>query len=337
MSSLPSNAYITPVDTRFSTKTIMLPDVASNPGRFVVFKDRYGNAGLSSIFLSTLSNNFFEQSSCNTYIANQPYGAWTLTNDGISRWIFTNIYSSNFYVYKRTPGILTSGLVFNYEGFNYTSNGFWADSVGGIHLSSGIGLAAPSVGLDVEGQNVPRFNGVNQYFRSFTPVTQPDLISSFTYNVWFSNSGTNGCIVNESPNPSTFISTQAINVLGTNTSLQIKAGYRAANGFIITNTGTFSATQWVNSCWTFNSTIMRLYVNGAFIQQQTVYTKSTNVTFYPQIGMGNPGVSQIAAPSQWAGLLGSVRLYSTILTPGQVIQNYNAEAYRYGLNQYPGF
>lgn len=308
----------------------MLPDVASNPGRFIVLKDSYGTAGVSSIFISTLSNNFFEQSWNNTYIANEPYGAWTLTNDGISRWIFTNIYSSNLYIYKQTS-IITSGLVYNYEGFTYTSNGFWADSLNMANLSSGIGLAAPSVGLDVEEQNVPSFNGRNQYFRSFTPIIQPLLISSFTYNVWFINNGTAGNMINEAANPSSLISTVSVSVCGTSGNT-VRTGYRAANGFTINNIGTFNLNVWNNVSWTLNSTIMRQYVNGVFTQQQTTYTKSTNVAFYPVIAMAG-GFSMVPAPNQYTGLIGSVRLYSTILTPAQIVQNYNAEAYRYGLNQ----
>lgn len=334
----PSNASIIAVDTRYTNKAVILPDVATNQGRSLVFKDMYGNANVSSIYLSTLSNNFFEQSMCNTYIANQKYGALTLTNDGISRWIFTNIYSSNFYIYKQ-PNIVTDGLLLNLEGSTYTSNGFWPDSLGINTISSGLLAAQPSVGLDAEGMNIPRFNGSNQYFRSFTPITSNVFTSSFSYNLWFNTSSNNGSLLNEATNPSTFVSSLSIAAcsIGNGTFF---AGYRAANGSQIYNTvAGVTLNTWNNASWTYSRSTLRLYYNGTLRMTQTnntLFVKSTFSAFYPTIGLGGASLF-LNTNAQYRGLIGSVRLYSTMLTQGEVIQNYNADAYRYGLKQLPGF
>lgn len=333
----PSNAHIIPVDTRSTIKSIMLPDVATNPGRFLVFKDTYGNAAVNSIYLSTLSNNFFEQSMCNTYIANQNYGAWTLTNDGISRWIFTDIYSSNLYIYKQT-GIVTDGLLLNLNGNTYTSNGFWPDSLGVNTISSGLLAAQPSLGVDAEGMNIPRFNGTNQYFRSFTPMTSNVFTSSFSYNLWFNNTSNNGSLINEAANPSTFVSSLSIGTCSIGSGV-LYAGFRAKNGSYIYNTVGTVLNTWNNASWTYSRSTLRLYYNGTLTGTQTNnrdFVKSTFSEFYPTIGLGGASLF-LNTNAQYRGMIGSLQLYSTILTPQQVAQNYNADAYRYGRNQLPGF
>ena len=337
MSALPtpSNAYIIPVDVRSTSKTVLLPDVASNPGRFLVLKDMYGNANVSSIFISTLSNNFFEQSTSNLFIGNQKFGAWTLTNDGISRWIFTNIYSNNAYIYKQTS-IVTAGLVYSYEGYNYT-RGNWPDNQGPYNMSSP-GAAAPFVSVDNENQNILRFNGTNNFTVSYTPITVPELISTSTYSLWFKGSGT---ILTETANPSTFISSQARSICGTY-GTTLRTGYVAQTGQNVFCGTIYDSSVWNNLQWTLGISTSRQYLNGFSTQTSTnnpLFRKSTVTTFYPVIGMGNPAISFNAYFSnpQFNGLIGSLRLYSTVLTHAEIIQNYNAEAYRYGLNQLPGF
>jgi hypothetical protein len=334
-SLVPPNATILPVDTRYERKTLILPDVATNPGRYLVVKDVYGNASRSTILFSTLTGNYFEQSWTSTYIGSQAYGAWHLMNDGQSRWLFTSLYDGGPLFYYQQTNIVTRGLFYNLLGNNYTEGGGWTDTLNQVNLSSGIAAAAPHIGLDAEFQTIPSFLS-NDYFRGFTPIPLAVNASSYTYSLWLS-SALVGCLLNEAQNPSTFVSSvsQAVCCLiNTNT---FRAGFRNQTGGANYTDSRFTPGQWINATWTLNFSTHITYINGSttgtFTNNRT-YLRSTFENSYLTVGLGSPGWN-LGTAIPFRGLIGAVRFYSTVLTPAEVLQNYNAEAYRYGygLNQ----
>lgn len=334
MSLIPPNAMIVPVDTRFSRKAVILPDAATNPGRYLVCKDVYGTANVSSIYFSTLTGNYFEQSYCNTYVGSQSHGAWHLTNDGNSRWFFTNLYTDDFFVYAQT-NIVQRGLFFSLEGNSFTGGSFWADSLNNINLSSGIGAAAPGVGFDQELRNVPALAS-NDFFRSFTPFSSANAnnTSSYTYSLWLSTALV-GCVLNEALNPTTLVSTVSqanCSIVATNA---VRTGYRSRAGGTVQTDSRFTPGQWINVAWSVNISTFTTYINGSttgFQNNNINLFKSSMTNSYLTVGMGNPSFS-LGTSVPYRGLIGSIRLYSTVLSLAEVRQNYNADAFRYGLKQ----
>lgn len=105
-----------------------LPVVSTNPGRFLIFKDVYGNAATSSLRLSTIGIDTIETSNVRSILLSNAYGAWWFANDGISRWFFADAYLNTFY--------FQDAFVFNITTFsasNVTLNGN-ATFVGGQAL-----------------------------------------------------------------------------------------------------------------------------------------------------------------------------------------------------------
>jgi hypothetical protein len=334
-SLVPPNATIIPVDTRFQRKTLVLPDVSTNQGRYLVVKDTYGNSARSTILFSTLTGNFFEQSWSSSYIGSQAFGAWHLMNDGRSRWLFINLYDGGpFFNYQQT-NIVTRGLFYNLEGNNYIQNVGWQDTLNQVNLSTGLGAAAVELGLDSEFRTVPMVLS-NEFFRGFNPIPSVNLKSSVTYSVWIST-GVVGSILCEAqdPNRPSTISQQLCIVSAVDPGkYTIRCAFRnLTGGNFQTNANTNNG--WANVAWSLATSTMTQYINGSTAQILTnsvTYQRSTFIDHYVVAGMGNPGYN-IGTNVPYRGLLGGLRMYSTVLTPAEVLQNYNAEAFRYGLNQ----
>ena len=88
--AIANNSMIIPVNLSSSWKTITLPAISTNPGRFLIFKDLYGNAANSTLRLSTTGVDTIERSNVSSIVLSNAYGSWWFTNDGISRWFFTD-------------------------------------------------------------------------------------------------------------------------------------------------------------------------------------------------------------------------------------------------------
>jgi hypothetical protein len=84
-SGVPSFAEFLPIDTRQRSGTILLPPVNAVPGRILTFKDMYGNFSLSSLTLSTLVGNTFDDNSSQK-IMRETYGYVTLVSNGLTKW-----------------------------------------------------------------------------------------------------------------------------------------------------------------------------------------------------------------------------------------------------------
>jgi hypothetical protein len=127
---IPNNSVILPVNLSSSWKTITLPVVSTNPGRFLIFKDLYGNATTSSLRLSTTGVDTIERDNVRSVALSNAYGAWWFTNDGLSRWFLTDAYLNTLYLSVNAssstiplnPGLRYSFLAANYSGSGAVSN-----------------------------------------------------------------------------------------------------------------------------------------------------------------------------------------------------------------------
>jgi hypothetical protein len=55
----------------------------------------YGTSFVNTITLSSVGMNWFESTNISSLILKKNYGAWTLTNDGINKWLLTDYYAGN--------------------------------------------------------------------------------------------------------------------------------------------------------------------------------------------------------------------------------------------------
>lgn len=90
--SIPSNAFLIPVNLSSSFKTFTLPVVSTNPGRMLIFKDSFGAAPFSTLRLSSVGLDRIERSTISSIALSNRYGAWTFTNDGFTQWLLTEAY-----------------------------------------------------------------------------------------------------------------------------------------------------------------------------------------------------------------------------------------------------
>ena len=94
-SILSSTATLIPVNVSSFSKIFVLPQVSTSAGRVLILKDMYGASFYSTITLSSTALNWFESTNISTLILRQNFGAWTLTNDGVNKWLLTDYYSGN--------------------------------------------------------------------------------------------------------------------------------------------------------------------------------------------------------------------------------------------------
>jgi len=95
---IPANRSIFLVNVSSAAKTFRLPAVSSFPGRMLIFKDIYGAAQNSSIFLSTTGTDIIERSTTTTTRLSTSYGAWTFLNDGARTWFLADMYANTMLV-----------------------------------------------------------------------------------------------------------------------------------------------------------------------------------------------------------------------------------------------
>jgi hypothetical protein len=101
---IPANRSIFLVNVSSAAKTFRLPAVSSFPGRMIIFKDIFGAAGNSSIFLSTTGTDIIERSTATTTRLSTTYGAWTYLNDGIRTWFLADMYANTMFISTLTGG-----------------------------------------------------------------------------------------------------------------------------------------------------------------------------------------------------------------------------------------
>lgn len=137
---IPNNSLILPVNLSSSWKTLTLPAVSTNPGRFLILKDVYGNAANSTLRLSTTGLDTIERSNVYSVILSNSYGAWWFTNDGISRWFLADAYLNSFALIASAAAVLplNPGVRYSFLSANYSGTG----NVTNIGFDTSVGAAA---------------------------------------------------------------------------------------------------------------------------------------------------------------------------------------------------
>jgi hypothetical protein len=207
--------------------------------------------------------------------------------------------------------IVTTNLVINLDAGNtasYSGTGStWTNLVNNTQYSIINGTFNSGNGGSIV------FNGTTTYLSIGTPLSGG---TNFTKEAWV-----NADVVSNARN----ILSSASNVFWNNGST---LGGGVANSYSEVTSTNFPTLVWRHVVLTFDDTndIMRLYINGVQVSEETEVTQSY-ISETERIGAhffnGNP-------VSFWDGKIAQVRVYSAALTGAQVLQNFNSSRARYG-------
>ncbi len=139
--SIPSSAFLLPINTFSTIKTFTLPVVSTNPGRVLILKDYLGSANSNVIRLSTTGVDTIERSNVSSMTLSNAYGAWWFQNDGISKWFLTSAYLNSLTIVA--PEVVLSVLPavrYSFLSANYSGSG----NVNNIGSNTGVGSATVS-------------------------------------------------------------------------------------------------------------------------------------------------------------------------------------------------
>jgi hypothetical protein len=207
--------------------------------------------------------------------------------------------------------VVTTNLVINLDAGNtasYSGTGStWTNLVNNTQYSIINGTFDSGNGGSIV------FDGTSTYVSIGTPLSGG---TNFTKEAWV-----NADVVSFSRN----ILSSASNVFWNSGSI---LGGGVANSYSVVTSTNFPTLVWRHVVLTFDDTndIMRLYINGVQVSEETEVTQSY-ISETERIGAhffnGNP-------VSFWDGKIAQVRVYSAALTGAQVLQNFNSSRARYG-------
>lgn len=191
--SIPTNAFLVPINTYSTIKTFTLPTVSTNPGRVLILKDYLGYANTNNIRLSTLGLDRIERSNVSSMTLSNAFGAWWFQNDGITNWFLTSAYLNSIGIIQAVPPYLPGLWV-----KTYANTGGVPDSNGPPALSGGNNWGAPLtttfLGAPFAGSNTPGASSVIYYGNNVG--IYPTGNANFSYTAYgFLYSATGGTII----------------------------------------------------------------------------------------------------------------------------------------------
>ena len=226
------------------------------------------------------------------------------------------------------PSIVSDGLVFYIDPANprcYSGSGLTANGlVGGIGntLNNGVGFGTSNAGYFI-------FDGTNDFIDSNIDFGFDSTISA-TMSLWLrtTNLSQRGGILGKAGSSNwEWTLSQGIDSSGiffwywkvdSNVNLGI-----SVNNF-------FESNVWkkVDLVWSHTANLLTLYSNGIGITSSAPFSSSfQNRASNISIGLGY----NIFASNYWAGQMGSVYLYQRALSEQEILQNFNATRFRYGI------
>lgn len=222
----------------------------------------------------------------------------------------------------------SNGLVFNFDPENSKCNAGsnpMRDAVTGNNYSR---TGSPTLGTyGGSTATVYRFTAQDQYFESGVLNAQP--ATNLTIEAWIYadssevTSGDRGTIVRVNGNQSAYMSWNKSNrKLSNYWYSHAPAGYHELLPAMNRN-------QWYHlvSVWDNSAGVLRQYQNSTGVRDSGSTSTSGNATTGANVEIGME-----SAGRQFAGAIGSVRIYNTALTQQQVLENYYSSAIKYGVS-----
>jgi hypothetical protein len=222
------------------------------------------------------------------------------------------------------PPIVTDGLVFAVDAANYESypgsGTTWSDLAG-----SNNGTLTNGPTFDSENGGSITLDGTNDYVNcgNSNPIIGN---TNFSLSVWLdtgthSNFGLALYIGNASTRQSAWVGFCSSANTNAGTGNTIGGGLYGRN----LGSGINPNTGWHYVVLTYNTSILRLYVDGT--QTTTLSESSANIQDSSiRLGRSNTGTAYY-----YNGSIASTQLYNRTLSSTEVLQNYNALKSRFGL------
>ena len=226
--------------------------------------------------------------------------------------------------------IVTANLSMNLDAATYTSGLTWTDTSGN-GKNANIAGATTTYTLGT-GVNVIRFNGsafANAYLGFGTTL---DTSAGYTFEVWAqpAASNTSYTLVGEWNN-NTVNSGWTDAQMGFLSNNRISAGYYSG-ATAIAPTVT-AGGSWYNIVFTYNGASNgNLYVNGTKVATTAQIVKSNPGGTFLSLGKFDGAGGYIGGvANNFTGNIGAWRVYARNLTDAEILQNYRALSWRYGL------
>ena len=121
------------VDTTLTAKTIVIPPASTMCGTSLIIKDNFGNSLYRAITLTTHGLDRFETGISSIFLSSN-YGSWTFTNDGISNWLMTDLYTNTLPFHtERFALVEASNMISHLEAQDFPATApFWVDRISGV-------------------------------------------------------------------------------------------------------------------------------------------------------------------------------------------------------------
>jgi len=208
------------------------------------------------------------------------------------------------------PSIVSDGLVFfldpanrrSYSGTGLTAYGL----VSGINgsLVNGVGFSSSNNGSFF-------FDGTNDYII----FSNSDVMGSvYTQNIWFKRSNTGLHLLADTGYAGAIVY-----------SSKVEFYYTSSSPFLLSINYNFLINRWYMISLVRDSTIKSVYLDGSLIgsvsSSDSYDTSGTNL----YVG-SNGGNSEFLN-----GNIGQVQIYNRALTQQEILQNFNATRFRYGI------
>ena len=230
------------------------------------------------------------------------------------------------------PSIVSDGLVFYidpantrcYSGSGNTANGL----IGGINgtLVNGVGFTSSNNGSFV-------FDGTNDYISvPHSSSISASTTNSFTLSTWFLSTvnGTSSTleIVNKRNNTGgpTYVSYGlSWRRVSTTDTIFARVGFTDTSVSDLNSTA-LNQNVWYSATETFDGTNHKLYINGALNQSGSISGKTILDDGFPLTINSYTGSSEFLA-----GKTSIVLYYNRALSQQEILQNFNATRFRYGI------
>ena len=329
--TIPNNTLLIPVNLSSSFKTFTLPVVSSNPGRMLIFKDIYGNAGNSTIRLSTIGLDRIERSNISSMVLSNTYGAWMFLNDGLTNWFLTDAYLNSLTFVERFIPTSISGLRLWLDGSDlttFTLSGTtvtqWADKSGLGNNTTATGGTSTYTSNAINGLSAVLLN--NSWLTGpFSSAYTGNQVQAFAVASLTTGSGSYGRILSLGrPGINDFNSADTTFMLCRNTAQNVMIGRNTS--YLTVNIPAYSTPFIAQS--SHNSNLMYIGLNGTLTpsSQSSGQTGNFNLTSY---GIGTN--TNTGDATYWAGYLAEVIYYTGVLTTTQRQQVEGYLAWKWGL------
>lgn len=229
--------------------------------------------------------------------------------------MFSSVAGS-FFAGRVQKGLITSGLTLNIDASQSASYGgsgtTWTDIVGAADNITLVGSPTFTSGNPA----YFTFNGSSQYGTGSATNILPT--TAYTKSVWFYLNGTadNNLVSSSSGGHFMYF----------NSSNKMYCGHANWGNYIAyPSTTTFSNSTWYNATLTFSTTNgMTLYINGS---QDSTYTADKNA----HAGNGSTNIAAFATGNLLNGRISQVLCYNRELAANEVLYNYIATKWKFGL------